>query len=77
MNAALAEALERGYSVDKLHSMTKIDQWWLTKLTNIHNLRKELNGKKHLTDISRDLMYSLKLAGFSDLQVSIHPIPSA
>jgi carbamoyl-phosphate synthase large subunit len=67
---ALAEALERGYSVDKLHGMTKIDPWWLTKLTNIQALRKELNSKKKLTEITRDFMATLKLSGFSDLQIS-------
>ena len=34
---ALAEAIDRGYTVEKLAEMTKIDPWWLVKLENIHS----------------------------------------
>ena len=40
---AIAEAFDRGYDVDKIHEMTRIDKWFLERLLNIHYLKNELN----------------------------------
>ena len=71
---AVQRALEEGWGVDKVHDYTKIDKWFLSKLENIPRMR---NACKNCGDISKlfaengtDRMRSLKIAGFSDAQVS-------
>ncbi|KAH8148243.1 uncharacterized protein LAJ45_07695 [Morchella importuna] len=62
--------LHEGYSVDKLHEMTKIDKWFLYKLENIVEKYKELEQVGSLFGITRDLMSSAKKMGFSDKQIA-------
>mmetsp|Transcript_69997 Transcript_69997/g.158248 ORF Transcript_69997/g.158248 Transcript_69997/m.158248 type:complete len:1336 (-) Transcript_69997:184-4191(-) len=63
-------ALEMGYTVDKLHDLSKIDRWFLQKLKNIQLLRQRTESMKDLLDIDAPLMRSLKRTGFSDIQVA-------
>ncbi|MBR9690637.1 carbamoyl-phosphate synthase (glutamine-hydrolyzing) large subunit [Candidatus Woesearchaeota archaeon] len=67
---AVARAIEKGYSVDKIFDMTKIDKWFLYKIKNIVELKKEINGK-NLGYIKKELMIDLKQKGFSDEQISV------
>ncbi len=66
---AVAVALNKGYSIDKLHSLTKINRWFLYKMQNIIETETRLKGKK-LTEIDEELMREAKSNGFSDLQIS-------
>ena len=66
---ALALALERNYSIDRIHSITKIDNWFLAKLNNIHLARKWLAGRA-LEELTAERMKVLKCLGFSDLQLA-------
>ena len=66
---AIAVALKKGYSIDKLHSLTKINSWFLYKMQNIIETENKLNGKK-LTQLDESLMREAKMNGFSDLQIS-------
>ena len=70
---AVQTALEMGWSVDKVHDLTKIDKWFLSKLRNIAQLRQACKGKKGLEDLVKENGYhrlkTLKMAGFSDRQV--------
>ncbi len=66
----IAEALRLGYSVDRIHSLTRIDRWFLYKLRNIVECEAAL--KKHsLEDLPADLLREAKMKGFSDKQVAI------
>ena len=68
---AIAHAmLNKGYSVDKLHDLTKIDKWYLHKLDNIVAIHRELSNTK-LESIDRELLYQSKRSGFSDTQIAI------
>jgi len=67
---AIAEALNRGYSVDKIHELTKITKWFLYKMKNIVELEKKLRGFKKLDSLDSEIMRSAKQAGFSDLQIA-------
>lgn len=67
---AIAQAFENGYSVDKLAEMTKIDRWFLYKLENIWNYRKQIQGAGSLLKISAPLMRDIKVAGFSDQYIA-------
>ena len=66
---AIALAFEKGYSVEKLHSMTKIDPWFLERLHNIHLLSKCLREKGAPEAIDRELLIKAKKLGFSDYQI--------
>ncbi|MDD2797867.1 MAG: carbamoyl-phosphate synthase (glutamine-hydrolyzing) large subunit [Bacteroidales bacterium] len=66
----LAQALESGYTVDRLHELTKIDRWFLHKLDRIKQIEKELAGVSSLETLSDELLKVAKIAGFSDFQVT-------
>lgn len=72
---AVQRALEEGWGVDKVHDLTKIDKWFLSKLQNIASMRNALvksgNLEKSFADNGADRMRTLKIAGFSDRQVSV------
>ncbi|KAG0008337.1 hypothetical protein BGZ80_003571, partial [Entomortierella chlamydospora] len=66
---AIANALQQGYSVDRIWELTKIDKWFLNKLQNIVHLEKTL-GKYTATDLPANLIRSAKQLGFSDRQIA-------
>jgi len=71
---AVQRALEEGWGVDKVHDLTKIDKWFLSKLQNIADKRNACiacgNVDKLFAENGVDRMRSLKIDGFSDRQVS-------
>ena len=66
---AIAGAFDKGYSVEKIHELTKIDHWFLQRLENIHLLKEELSKFDKETDISECLLRKAKQYGFSDFQI--------
>ena len=62
--------LDKGYSVDRVHDLTKIDKWFLYKLENIVNIRRELMDIGSLYGLTDDIVGHAKRAGFSDLQIA-------
>ncbi len=65
---ALFTALERGWSIDDIHRLTKIDRWFLTQFQQLVELRQQA-ALVGLRGISKDLMRMLKRAGFGDWQL--------
>jgi len=69
---SIAEALEIGFDVDRIWELTKIDRWFLYKLENISNIKKELEGYDSLESLpDRELLHA-KINGFSDFQIARH-----
>ena len=66
----LSQAFSKGYSVDKIHELTKIDKWFLYKLQNIKNIESELESYDKLEDMPTDLLRDAKQKGFSDFQIA-------
>ena len=66
---AIAGAFDKGYSVDKIHELTKIDHWFLQRLENIHLLKEELSKFDKETNVSESLLRKAKQYGFSDFQI--------
>lgn len=66
---AIAGAFDKGYSVEKIHELTKIDHWFLQRLENIHLLKEELSKLDKETDIREGLLRKAKQYGFSDFQI--------
>ncbi|KIY68089.1 carbamoyl-phosphate synthase [Cylindrobasidium torrendii FP15055 ss-10] len=68
---AIAYAMyNKGYTVDKLHDLTKIDKWFLYKIENIVNTRNEVKAAGSVEAIGHDLMLRAKRMGFSDSQIA-------
>lgn len=66
----IASAFEKGYTIDRIHELTKIDKWFLVKLQGIFNLKKELSKYRTLEDLPFDLLVQAKKDGFSDFQIA-------
>ena len=70
---AVQTAFELGWTVDRVHDLTKIDRWFLNKLNNIAQMRKAVVAGGNLDSLTntngRARMRILKMAGFSDRQV--------
>ncbi|MGE5362609.1 MAG: carbamoyl-phosphate synthase (glutamine-hydrolyzing) large subunit [Bacteroidota bacterium] len=67
---AVAQALENGASVDRIHELSKIDRWFLYKLKNIVEIKDELR-KYQLQSIPESLLREAKKKGFSDKQIGM------
>ncbi|MDR0940666.1 MAG: carbamoyl-phosphate synthase (glutamine-hydrolyzing) large subunit [Bacteroidales bacterium] len=66
----LANALHKGYDVEKIHSLTKIDKWFLYKLNGIHELDLRLKNYNNIEDVPSELLWETKQKGFSDFQIA-------
>ena len=67
---AIAQAMYQGYSVERIHELTKIDNWFLQRLQNIIRIDAELKKISKLEDLDKDLLLRAKQLGFSDFQVA-------
>src|SRR6186713_1886560 len=66
---ALFRALRRGWSVETLHDLTKIDPWFLQQFADIEELRK-MAALGEFRQMSGDLLRTLKRSGFSDADIA-------
>ena len=67
---AIAQALEEGYTVERIEELTKIDVWFLERLKHIVDLKHELQKYNTLEELPDALLKEAKIAGFSDFQIS-------
>ena len=67
---AIAQALEEGYSIDKLYELTKIDPWFLNCLKNIVDYKNKLATYKTIEEIPAEVLRQAKAYGFSDFQIA-------
>ncbi len=65
---AIAEAIKKHYSIDRIYSLSKIDKWFLYKIKNIVDTEMEIK-KYSIDDIPRELLRLAKQQGFSDFQI--------
>lgn len=69
---AVQYALERGYSIEEINHISKIDRWFLSRLKIISDLKACAIRSGSLERLSSSTLRSLKLAGFSDRQLARH-----
>jgi len=67
---AIAEAFNKGYSVDEIYEKTKIDRWFLQKLQNIHVTKNKLEAVNSLPSLDDSLLLQAKKEGYSDFQIA-------
>lgn len=66
----IAMALLKGYSIDRIFELTRIDRWFLEKLKNIFEVRTALTEHDSLETLPDDLLLLAKKLGFSDFQIA-------
>ena len=66
----IAKAFKEGYTVDRIHELTKIDRWFLYKLREIIDTSEELEGFNDLAEVPELLLRVAKERGFSDFQIA-------
>ena len=66
----IANALHKGYDVEKIHSLTKIDRWFLYKLHGIYALDQMLKNYANIEDVPSEMLLEVKQKGFSDFQIA-------
>lgn len=66
----IESAFRKGYDVDKIHELTKIDKWFLYKLRNLYQTATKLESLNNIKDIPQDLLKLAKQQGFSDFQIA-------
>ncbi len=67
---AIAQALEEGYTVERIEELTKIDTWFLKRLKHIVDLKHALQHYNKLEDLPDALLLEVKQCGFSDFQIA-------
>ena len=67
---AIAQALEEGYSVERIEELTKIDVWFLERLKHIVDLKHKLQTYNKLEELPDEFLLEVKRAGFSDFQIA-------
>ncbi len=67
---AIAEAIKRGYSLDKIYELSKIDKWFLYKMRNIVRTEKKIS-KNSIKTLTPEILIEAKKKGFSDKQIAI------
>ncbi len=67
---AIAQALEEGYTIDRIVELTKIDPWFIGKLKNIVDMKETLCKYNALEEVPADVLRQAKVYGFSDFQIA-------
>lgn len=67
---AIAQALEEGYTIERIQELTKIDPWFIERMKNIVDFEKVLEGYDKIEDVPADVMRKAKMMGFSDFQIA-------
>ena len=67
---AIAQALEEGYSIERIFELTKIDPWFIERLKNIVDYKAKLQSYDSLESLPADVLREAKRLGFSDFQIA-------
>ena len=67
---AIAQALEEGYTIDRIYELTKIDPWFIERMKNIVDFKHKLEAMNTLEEITPEVMRQAKIMGFSDFQIA-------
>jgi carbamoyl-phosphate synthase large subunit len=67
----IAEALRRGYTVEKIHQITEISTFFLYKMRNIIEIENSLTANKDNINENKELLYKAKEKGFSDSEIAL------
>ena len=66
----ISKAMHRGYTIDQIHELTKIDQWFLYKLKHIIDIDEALKKCTSINVLDKELLRTAKIYGFTDFQIA-------
>ncbi len=66
---AIAQALEEGYTIERIEELTKIDSWFIERMKNIVDYKHKLSEYNTLEEIPAEVLREAKVLGFSDFQI--------
>ena len=66
---AIAQALEEGYTIERIEELTKIDTWFIERMKNIVDYKHKLSEYNTLEEIPAEVLREAKVLGFSDFQI--------
>lgn len=66
----ISKAMHRGYTIDQIHDLTKIDKWFLYKLQHIIDIDETLKRCKSVNVLDKELLRTAKVYGFTDFQIA-------
>lgn len=66
----ISKAMHRGYTIDQIHKLTKIDKWFLYKLKHIIDIDEALKRCKSVNVLDKELLRTAKVYGFTDFQIA-------
>lgn len=66
----ISKAMHKGYTVNQIHDLTKIDKWFLHKLKHIIDIDETLKRCKSINVLNKDLLRTAKVYGFTDFQIA-------
>jgi len=67
---AIAQALEEGYTIERIEELTKIDPWFIERMKNIVDYKHKLSEYNTLEEIPAEVLREAKVLGFSDFQIA-------
>ena len=65
----ISKAMHKGYTVDQIHELTKIDKWFLEKLQHIIDIDEAMK-KCNINTLDKELLRTAKVYGFTDFQIA-------
>ncbi|ETD21361.1 MULTISPECIES: carbamoyl-phosphate synthase (glutamine-hydrolyzing) large subunit [Prevotellaceae] len=66
----ISKAMHKGYTIDQIHELTKIDRWFLQKLKHIIDIDENLKRCTSINSMDKDLLRIAKIYGFTDFQIA-------
>ena len=66
----ISKAMHRGYTIEQIHDLTKIDKWFLYKLKHIIDIDETLKRCKSVNVLDKSLLRTAKVYGFTDFQIA-------
>ena len=66
----ISKAMHKGYTVDQIHELTKIDKWFLEKLKHIIDIDEKLKALKSVNNLGKEMLREAKIYGFTDFQIA-------
>lgn len=66
----ISKAMHKGYTIDQIHELTKIDKWFLEKLKHIIDIDETLQRCTSVNVLDKELLRTAKVYGFTDFQIA-------
>ena len=66
----ISKAMHKGYTVDQIHELTKIDKWFLEKLKHIIDIDERMKALKSINNLDKEMLREAKVYGFTDFQIA-------